>query len=144
VLRPLFLLSAAEWELTEREQDTGDAELQVRSGIGHRKAGPLMSPRWLRRFSAAWWALLSWSVLRRIVRGVAGRGARPGQPGRPGCPPDQVRPAQQAPRASPPAAQAHRDSPPTARTRVVLLPHTPIIPTDTRSHNRRTPEGPPP
>jgi acyl-CoA synthetase (AMP-forming)/AMP-acid ligase II len=40
-------------------------------------------------------------------------------------------------------AQTASDSAPTARTRVVLLPHAPTMPTDTRPHQRRTPERPP-
>ncbi len=101
-----------------------------------------MLPRWLRGFSAAWTVLLGWSVLRGIVRAIASRAAHPGQPHDRGRPPAQVRPTQQqVPSASHPP-QIISDSAPATRKRVVLLPHVPIEPTDTRPDQRRTPEGP--
>ena len=45
-------------------------------GISYGRADPLMSPRWLRVFPAAWWTLVSWSARFPVGYGLSGCGGR--------------------------------------------------------------------
>jgi hypothetical protein len=72
-------------------------------------------------------------VLLRVVAGAA----IPDIVATLGVTPAAIHQAQQALSALQPAATAH-GPPPATRGRVVLLPHAPTEPTDTRAHNRRT------
>jgi hypothetical protein len=187
------------WFGATEGRDVEMAEPRVGRDIGHCGACPRMSPRWLRVFRRAWWALVGWSARFPVGYGPTGSGGRqpgtqgsgsgehsgrsrrwrcpwgasvappplvpPGQPAsaasaesrehsqRPGhtghcarlstliatpSTPDGVRPAEHQALSALRAAETAHGCPPATRTRVVLLPHAQIEPTNPRPHKRRT------
>lgn len=121
----------------------------------HRGATPLMPPRWLGVSPLVWWALGGWPTGSPVGYGLTGSvagGPKPRVQGRstaagPGggadpwgasaAPPPLFPPVEPTPAASPESHEHNRLSAPAIRERVVLLPHAPIEPTDTRTQNRR-------
>lgn len=155
---PSFLWVASSGR--RREGDAKMTELRVGRGIGHRRAAALMPPRCLQVFPPVWWPLGGWPTGSPVAYGLTGSVAGGPEPrvrvrGRntaagPGggaapwgasvAPPPLFPPVEPAPAASAESREHSRSSAPATRKRVVLLPHAPIEPTDTRTPNRRTPE----
>lgn len=126
-------------------------------GVGRCGAASLMRPRWLRVLPSV---LVGWSERLPVGYGLTGSGGRPGTQGSgrnivagpgggaaPGAvwvaPPPLPMPVEPTPVVST-QSREHSQRPdgvsaPVTRQRVVLLPHAPIEPTDTRVR-RRVPE----
>ena len=137
-------------------------KLRVGRGIGHRRAAALLPPRWLRVLPPLWWALGGWltgspagyGLTGSVTGGPEPRGWVQGRttPAGPGggatpwgasvAPPPVFPPVEPTPAASAESRDHSHLCAPATRTRVVLLPHAPIQPADTRTHHhrRRTPQ----
>jgi hypothetical protein len=135
-------------------------KLRMRRGVGHRRAAALMPPRWLRVFPAVRWTLGGWptgspvgdSLTESVTGGpetrVRSRGrstaAGPGGDAAPWgalvAPPPVFPSIEPTPAASAKSSQHRHPCAPATRTRIVLLPHAPIEPTDTPPHNHRAPQ----
>jgi hypothetical protein len=133
-------------------------KLWVGRGLGHRGAAPLLPSRWLQVFRPVWWALGGWPTGSPVGYGLTGSVAGGPEPrvrvlGRntaagPGggaaprgasvAPPPLFPPVEPTPAASAGSREHSHLCAPATRKRVVLLPHAPIEPTDSRTHNRRT------
>jgi hypothetical protein len=134
------------------------AKLWVGRGVGHRGAAPLMPPRWLGVFPVAWWALGGWLTGSPVGYGLTGSVAGGPEPrvrgrstaaglgggavlwGASVAPSPLFPPVEPTPAASAESHEHNHLSAPAIRERIVLLPHAPIEPTDTRTQNRCTPE----
>jgi hypothetical protein len=142
-------------------------KLWVGRGIGHRDAARMMPPRrWLRMLPALVGnsrpSPVGETQTESMTGGsepevrVRGRNTAAGPSG--GAAPDEISAAPpplflpiELPAQPPPASaksrernqRSHGGPAPVTRKRVVLLPHAPIEPPDTRPHQRRTPAGPP-
>jgi hypothetical protein len=134
-------------------------KLEVGQGSGHRRATALIPPRWLRPFPPVWWALVGWCAGSPVGHGltgsVTGGGPEPLASGSDRstaaglgggatpwgvsvAPPPVLLPVEPAPAASAESRQHSLSFGATTRKRVVLLPHAPTEPTDTRPFHCRT------
>ncbi len=129
-------------------------KLRVSRGIDHHRAAALMPPRWLRVVPPLWWALEGLLTGSPVGYGLAGSvagGPEPRVRGRTRAagsggaapwrasvaPPPVFPPVEPTPAPSAEPRDHSHPCTPATRTRVVLLPHAPIQPTDTRTHHRR-------
>ena len=133
-------------------------KLRMGRGIDHHRAAPLMPSRWLRVFPSVWHALggrptgspvrygLTGSVAGGSEPRVRGRGTAAGPGGGTDpwgasvAPPSVFPPVEPTPPANVESCKPSHPFTPVTRTRVVLLPHAAIQPTNSRIHNHRTPQ----
>jgi hypothetical protein len=135
-------------------------KLGVGQGSGYRRAAALMPPRWLRAVPPVWWALVGWCAGSPVGYGLTGSvtggpeplGSGSGRSTAAGlgggatpwgvsvAPPPVVLPVEPAPAASAESRKHSHSFATATRKRVVLLPHAPSEPTDTRPFHCRTPQ----
>ena len=155
---PALFLLVAGCGLAQRR---GCLDDQAAGEPRHRRSqsSSLMPPRWFRVFPPLWWALGGWLTGSPVGYGLTGSvagGPEPRVRGRttaagPGggaapwgasvAPPPLFPPVEPTPATSAEPREHSHPRAPATRKRVVLLPHAPIQPIDTRTHNRhRTPQ----